>query len=102
VATAEQIDDPVAFAWALELIGIYHSGIGHWARAQTVLEQAAATAHQCNERRRWEEVTGLLGAVAYGQGDFLRSHQLYSEANLSIRRRWAAGDIQFELPGLAG
>lgn len=102
LATAEQVANPKALAWALELLGIYRLGIGQWARAQTVLERAADTAASVGERPRWEEVVGLLGAAAYLQGNFRRSQQLYQEVNASIRQRWAAGDAQYEVPGLAG
>lgn len=100
--TAQQVDDPKSLAWALELIGIYRLGMGQWERAQSALQTAAGTADAAGERPRWEEVVGLLGAIAYFQGNFGESQQLYQRVNDSIRQRWAAGDAQYEVPGLAG
>jgi class 3 adenylate cyclase/tetratricopeptide (TPR) repeat protein len=88
-----------ALAWVLELTGVYALGIGQWAKAADTLRQGALVAQQQEDRRRWEECTTALGDIAFFQGKFSESLNLWPDVFASARRR---SDTQAQSWGLAG
>ncbi len=72
-----QIADEEARAWALEVLSLYHCGIGEWTDALEAANQAIEIARALGDRRRMEEAMVTPTLVAHYQGDLERAAAMW-------------------------
>ena len=100
LAVAWQGDDAPMLAYVLNLNGLYRVGVGHWRYARGALEVAAGLCERFGDWTMWGATMTLLAQVAYYQGDFERSYELFrhlseqaqQQGNM-LHRAWAAGGL---------
>ncbi|MCB9104942.1 MAG: hypothetical protein H6633_11955 [Anaerolineales bacterium] len=84
---ARALDNLSARAWVFLLTGIYHAGVGHWSRAQNLLEQVIDIAERLGDRSRWDDGVGNLAMIHFFRGDFERCDRLHADVLASAERR---------------
>lgn len=99
IATAQASGDLAAQAYALEIVALYRSGLGDWAEAEAMLEEAVARYAQLGQPRGEIEGRSILAKVKYFRGEFAHAQQHYAQA-LTISQRH--GDIAGEHWSLLG
>lgn len=90
MATAEQIGELATQGYVLNIIGLYLVGVGNWPEARVTLEQGVDICERLGDRRRWGATWTLLAQIAYYEGDFVRSSEMFAEL-YSVARR--SGDV---------
>jgi DNA-binding SARP family transcriptional activator/predicted ATPase len=90
LAAARSGGDPATQAYVLELVGLYHVGIGRWAEAQAMLEQARALFARLELPRGEIEALSLLAKAHYFRGQFNQAQQTHTTA-LRISQSQADG-----------
>lgn len=88
--TAKQVEGMATCAYVMNIVGLYRVGIGHWQEARVVLEEAVDIYEQLGDHRGWGASWTLLAQVAYYEGDFVRSNEMFVELYNTARRN---GDV---------
>jgi hypothetical protein len=96
---AQSLNDLATLAFVSAGTGYYYLGIGQWAEAKRALGQGVEIRGYLGSQRYWEESWGLLAVVAYHQGQFAQSAQMFADVFASAHRR---DDPQPQLWGLLG
>ncbi len=99
LATAEGFNHLPTRARALSRTGLYGLGIGRWSQAGAALEQAVEIADSLGDQRQGGESLAVRAQVAYFQGEFERSRQLFADVYARARQH---GNIQYQAWGLWG
>ncbi len=99
LATARQVDDLAAQAWALQIAAVYDMGVGHWDQARARLTQVSELVRGVGDRRRVAEADALFAWVAYFQGDFADGAARFVNLYRDARR---SGDVQAQSWGVQG
>ncbi len=97
--TARQLDQAADLAYVLEVTGIYRTALGRWAEVKQACTQAVEICERLGHWRWWEESLLLLAIVAYRQGEFTRSAELFQQLYMAANRR---GAIPGQVWGLTG
>lgn len=98
-ALAKQLDDLPSLAHVLMITGLYNNGIGRWAPARENLERAVELHEQLGDWRGWGDSLTGLALVAYFQGQFTRSVQLFARTSTSPH---ISGNQEHQAWGLNG
>jgi len=99
--TVEGVDDLIALNWVNIAVAFYYTGVGAWANARQLLEEAVAISARLGDQRRWEDGLGVLCALNYFQGKFTASQALANDLIQVARRRNAVHSLAFGLQGKA-
>jgi eukaryotic-like serine/threonine-protein kinase len=73
--TAQQVNNPSATGWVLELRGMYSIGVCRWPQAEESLTRAVELAEQIGDLRKRDEASGLVGVTYYFMGRFIESYE---------------------------
>ncbi|MBA3530331.1 MAG: AAA family ATPase, partial [Ardenticatenales bacterium] len=76
-----------ARAWVSLLTGIYYSGVGDWARGDSLFNQVIDISTHLGDRARWDDGVGNLALAHYFQGNFERALSLSEQFYHSSCRR---------------
>lgn len=101
LSTAQSEIDLESKAYALEIVGLYHSGIGHWLDAKPMLEESTALHDELVLPRGQIESRSLLAKVHFFQGQFIKARNLYKEALLISGKQGDFTGEHWNLMGLA-
>lgn len=97
-ATVGQVTDMPTHAYVLNVTGLYHIGVGHWHMARLAIEQAVDMYDQLGDQSRWGASWTLLAQIAYYEGDFARSDEMFAQlagtaqgSDDLLKQAWAQG-----------
>ena len=97
--TSKSESDLESKAYALEIVGLYHSGVAHWINAKAMLEESTTLYDELVLPRGQIESRSLLAKVHFNQGQFIKARNLYKEALLISEKQ---GDFTGEHWSLMG
>jgi hypothetical protein len=101
LAAAHSANDPVSEAYVLELAGLYQIGVGRWAEAEAVLEQASAIYAKLELRRSETEALSLLAKAHYFQGQFSQAWQTHTAGLIVSQKQGDPAGEHWNLLGLS-
>ncbi len=75
----ERVTEERARAWALEVLSLYHCGVGEWEAALEAADAAVEIAKSIGDQRRMEEAMVTPALVAHYRGDLERASSMWMD-----------------------